>query len=207
MAALVAFLLYDDAAFKSCASTAACWRMCRRTPRVATAAPRGLPAHRRSGRGAALLMDMLLNPLDRRHRLRHDVPVVPGAFPLVGHLPAIVCDLRAHAAPTGLINDMVSAFDRSDDALSDDVLVANIRLLLLAGHDTTASTMAWMVIELALQPVLWDALVEEAQRVGAVPTRHADLAQYPVAEALFRETLRNARPNRRCSVPIQRHQS
>ncbi|MBB4189068.1 cytochrome P450 [Sinorhizobium terangae] len=38
-------------------------------------------------------MDMLLNLLNRRHRLRYDVPVVPGAFPLVGHLPAIVCDL------------------------------------------------------------------------------------------------------------------
>ncbi|PLU56625.1 cytochrome P450, partial [Sinorhizobium medicae] len=36
---------------------------------------------------------MLLNPLNRRHRLRHDIPVVPGAFPLVGHLPAIACDL------------------------------------------------------------------------------------------------------------------
>ncbi|WP_245312004.1 cytochrome P450, partial [Bradyrhizobium pachyrhizi] len=97
---------------------------------------------------------------------------------------------REHAARTGLINDMVSAFDRSDDVLSDDVLVANIRLLLLGGHDTTASTMAWMVIELARQPLVWDALVAEAQRVGAVPTRHADLAQCPVAEALFRETLR-----------------
>ncbi|AWM29827.1 Octaprenyl diphosphate synthase (plasmid) [Sinorhizobium fredii CCBAU 25509] len=105
-------------------------------------------------------------------------------------LRQFVRDARAHAARTGLINDMVSAFDRSDDALSDDVLVANIRLLLLAGHDTTASTMAWMVIELARQPVLWDALVEEAQRVGAAPTRHEDLAQCPVAEALFRETLR-----------------
>ncbi|ARQ13570.1 cytochrome P450 protein (plasmid) [Rhizobium etli] len=99
-------------------------------------------------------------------------------------------DARACAARTGLINDMVSAFDHSEDALSDDVLVANIRLLLLAGHETTASTMAWMVIELARQPELWDALVEEAQCVGAVPTRHADLAQCPVAEALFRETLR-----------------
>ncbi|TIQ47480.1 MAG: cytochrome P450, partial [Mesorhizobium sp.] len=67
-------------------------------------------------------------------------------------LRQFVRDARAHAARTGLINDMVSAFDRSDDALSDDVLVANIRLLLLGGHDTTASTMAWMVIELARQP-------------------------------------------------------
>jgi cytochrome P450 len=99
-------------------------------------------------------------------------------------------DARARAARTGLINDMVSAFDCSDGALSDDVLVANIRLLLLAGHETSASTIAWMVIELAQHPELWDALVEEAQRVGAVPTGHEDLAQCPVAEALFRETLR-----------------
>jgi hypothetical protein len=38
-------------------------------------------------------MAMLLNPLDRRPRLRHDIPVMRGAFPLAGHLPAIVCDL------------------------------------------------------------------------------------------------------------------
>ncbi|MBP2449550.1 cytochrome P450 [Rhizobium leguminosarum] len=105
-------------------------------------------------------------------------------------LRQFVRDARAHAARTGLINDMVSASDRSNDAPSDDVLVANIRLLLLGGHETTASTMAWMVIELAREPGLWDVLVEEALHMGAVPTRHADLAQFPVAEALFRETLR-----------------
>ncbi|AJQ89696.1 cytochrome P450 [Xanthomonas oryzae pv. oryzicola] len=105
-------------------------------------------------------------------------------------LRQFVRDARSHAARTGLINDMVSAFDRSNDALADDVLVANIRLLLLAGHDTTASTMAWMVIELARQPMLWEALVDESQRMGAVPTQPADLAACPVAEALFRETLR-----------------
>lgn len=105
-------------------------------------------------------------------------------------LRQFVRDARVRAARIGLINDMVSAFDGGNDALSDDVLVANIRLLLLAGHDTAASTMAWIVIELARQPALWDALVEEAERVGAVPTRHADLSLCPVAEALFRETLR-----------------
>ncbi|SFP21396.1 Cytochrome P450 [Bradyrhizobium sp. Ghvi] len=105
-------------------------------------------------------------------------------------LREFIRDAREHAARTGLINDLVSAFDRSVGALSDQILVANIRLLLLGGHETTASTMAWIVIELARQPGLWDALVEEAQRVGAVPTRHADLAQCPVTEALFRETLR-----------------
>ncbi|MGR9061699.1 cytochrome P450 (plasmid) [Rhizobium leguminosarum] len=151
----------------------------------------GIPAHDLPGwrrKYRQLLQLIVAPPIDlpglplRRGRAARDW--------IDAQLRQFVHDARAYAARTGLINDMVSAFDRSDDALTDDVLVANIRLLLLGGHETTASTMAWMVIELARQPVLWDALVEEAQRVGAVPTRYADLARYPVAEALFRETLR-----------------
>ncbi|WP_375575294.1 cytochrome P450 [Paracidovorax oryzae] len=105
-------------------------------------------------------------------------------------LRQFIHDARTQAAGAGLIHDMVAAFDASGGTLADDVLIANIRLLLLAGHDTTASTMAWMVIELARQPALWDALVEEARRVGTVPRHPADLVHCPVAEALFRETLR-----------------
>ncbi|MBB5405910.1 cytochrome P450 [Paraburkholderia youngii] len=105
-------------------------------------------------------------------------------------LREFIQDARAHAKRTGLLNDMVGLFDQSGQDLSDDALIANIRLLLLAGHDTTASTMAWIVIELARQPALWEALTEEAQRLGDVPIQQEDLARCPVAEALFRETLR-----------------
>ncbi|KTS76454.1 cytochrome P450 [Pseudomonas oryzihabitans] len=101
-----------------------------------------------------------------------------------------ISEARADRARSGLLNDMVASFDQSGQALSDDALVANIRLLLLAGHDTTASTMAWIVIELARQPGVWEALVEEALSLGEVPLRPEDLARCPVAEALFRETLR-----------------
>jgi cytochrome P450 family 117 subfamily A len=105
-------------------------------------------------------------------------------------LRAFIGEARAHAARAGLLSDMVNCFDDSSQNLADDVLVANIRLLLLAGHDTTASTMAWIVIELARQPGLWDALVDEAGGLGGIPTLHAELARCPVAEALFREVLR-----------------
>lgn len=36
---------------------------------------------------------MLLNPLNRRRTLQYNIPIMPGAFPIVGHLPAIVSDL------------------------------------------------------------------------------------------------------------------
>lgn len=40
-------------------------------------------------------MHMLLNPLDRRHRLRYDIPVVPGAFPWSGIFPRLSATCRA----------------------------------------------------------------------------------------------------------------
>lgn len=40
-------------------------------------------------------MDMLLNPLDRRHRLRDDIPVVPGAFPWSDIFPPSYATCRA----------------------------------------------------------------------------------------------------------------
>lgn len=38
---------------------------------------------------------MLLNPLNRRIRERRGFPVLPGAFPILGHMPAIATDLPA----------------------------------------------------------------------------------------------------------------
>ena len=90
----------------------------------------------------------------------------------------------------GLLAALVRSFDGSDGQLSDADLLANLRLLILAGHDTAASTMAWVVVELAQRPEVWDALCDEANRIGSVPRGPKDLADCRVAEALFRETLR-----------------
>jgi len=105
-------------------------------------------------------------------------------------LQGFIRDARWQPDGPGLLAALVRSFDHSDGQLSDTDLLANLRLLILAGHETTASTMAWVVIELAQRPAVWDALCEEVKRIGSVPRSPPDLADFPVAEALFRETLR-----------------
>ena len=66
----------------------------------------------------------------------------------------------------------------------------NIRLLVLAGHETSASTMAWMVIMMAQRPEVWDRVCAEAVAAGGIPRSPKELRSFPYAEAVFRETLR-----------------
>jgi cytochrome P450 len=105
-------------------------------------------------------------------------------------LRGLIREARARPTAEGLLAALVRSFDESDGTLSESHLIANLRLLVLAGHDTSAATMAWLLIELARRPEAWDALSAEAKAVGAMPRDSKDLASFPVAEALFRETLR-----------------
>lgn len=81
---------------------------------------------------------------------------------------------------------------RSDagEALTPEELVDNLRLLVFAGHETTASVMAWLLFVLAEQPELFDRLREEACAGPGVPASPEELRRFPFAEGLFRETLR-----------------
>lgn len=90
----------------------------------------------------------------------------------------------------GLLAYLVEARDEAGEALTDHELVENLRLLALAGHETSATTMAWMVIELGRDPVRWRRLCDEALAGGGVPQAPRELKQFPFAEALFREALR-----------------
>jgi cytochrome P450 len=97
---------------------------------------------------------------------------------------------RARPQATGFLSSLVAGRDEGGAGLSDAELVDNLRLLVLAGHETSASTMAWMVIKMAERPEVWDALSAEAAGAGEVPQAPKDLRQFPYAEAVFRETLR-----------------
>ncbi len=90
----------------------------------------------------------------------------------------------------GFLADVVRAADAAG-TVSDAHLVDNLRFMILAGHETTAATMAWAVVELARRPWVWDSLCEEAAAVGEIPCGPKDLARFPYAEAVFRETLRH----------------
>jgi cytochrome P450 len=109
-------------------------------------------------------------------------------------LSALIAEARlrpdAKDAPQSLLAAMVAGQDEAGKELSDKELLDNLRLLVLAGHETTASTMAWVVISLAQRPDLWEAITEEAEKATSIPTSPSELRAYPVAEGLFREAVR-----------------
>jgi cytochrome P450 len=109
---------------------------------------------------------------------------------LQAQLGTLVRAARAKETPTGMLERLAHARDEEGNLVEEGKLIDNLRLLALAGHETTASTMAWMAIHLAQEPKWWDAVVEEVTRVGAPPKSPADLRNFPVTESIFREALR-----------------
>lgn len=114
-------------------------------------------------------------------------------------------DTSAEGA-TGIIAALAHARDDAGAPLSDRELLDNLRLLALAGHETTASTLAWIVVQLALRPDLCEALADEARGAGEIPRTVQDLRKHSVAEGLFRECLRLYPPinllNRQTTEPM-----
>lgn len=104
---------------------------------------------------------------------------------------------RARSEPEGhsLTHSMVRAVDDQGNTLTDQELVDNLRILLFAGHETTASALAWIALMLAQQPKLWDQLVAESLRFPSdAPISIAEAKTLPFGEALFREALRRYAP-------------
>jgi cytochrome P450 len=115
--------------------------------------------------------------------------------------------LRRMRILDGLIFAQI-AESRRRDADADDVLHALLRLryedgsalddqavrdhlltLLVAGHETTATTLAWALYEQARHPQIRDRLVGELEELGPDPDP-AEVAKLPYLEAFCRETLR-----------------
>ncbi len=106
------------------------------------------------------------------------------------HIMAIVKAERARPNRGTFIAELVHGRDEAGQTLSDLELVDNLRLLTLAGHETTASVMSWMTIVLAQRPDLWDGLLAEAKGGGDLPTTPQQVRSFPFAEGIFREALR-----------------
>lgn len=102
----------------------------------------------------------------------------------------LIEECRRRGDRHSLLGAMVHGHDDDGEGLSDAELVGNLRLLGLAGHETTASVMAWMLLYAAERPDLWERLCGEAEAFDSPPLAPAELSRFPFAEALFRETLR-----------------
>jgi len=100
---------------------------------------------------------------------------------------------RARAAPAESRDDvlalLLSARDEADQPMPDDELVDELRTLVIAGHETTATTLAWTLWELHRNPPALAPLVEALGALGDAPSPEA-LARAPLLAATCDEAMR-----------------
>jgi cytochrome P450 len=98
------------------------------------------------------------------------------------------------ARPRNLLEALVVSQQQSDAGPRDDEIAANVMTLLLAGEDTTANTISWMIHFLMEHPRVQAAVQEEVDRVLGLTERgwgDPGLAdRLPYIEAVANEAMR-----------------
>ncbi len=149
------------------------------------------------------LFKRLLSPVDPPRWLRRlrDREIAPHLEALRVAVQGFIAKARAalqarpelRDKPENLIQALVAARDREGSGVSDEDVSGNVLTMLLAGEDTTANTLAWMMWHLHRHPEAAAAAREEVDRVlgGAAGVRSLEqLAQLDVVEACAGETMR-----------------
>lgn len=100
---------------------------------------------------------------------------------------------RRRAGSTGqdLLHLMMAARYSDGSAMTDKELRDQLFLLLFAGHETTAVSLAWALYELHRSPAVLDRVIGEISALGALGDVEPDgLAALPYLEAVCNEVLR-----------------
>ncbi|MDQ3730235.1 MAG: cytochrome P450 [Actinomycetota bacterium] len=87
---------------------------------------------------------------------------------------------------------LLEATDEDGSTLTDDEIRDQAITLMFAGHDTTTSTVSFLLYELARHPAEWEMLVNELDAVlnGSAPDALALERELPRLEMVMDETLR-----------------
>lgn len=141
-------------------------------------------------------------PTQRNRRLQRALQT------LDEHVLRMIAERRAVVGVSGsprtdLLSRLLHAHEHiGGEPMSDRQLRDEILTLFVAGHETTATALAWTLYLLAKQPEIRAALEREADALGdRIPTA-ADLPQLGLATRVFKEALRLYPP-----VPIYERQA
>lgn len=130
----------------------------------------------------------LLDGVVRAHIRKRRAAIQAGAQPGAG---------AAAAGSDDLLGMMLAARDEEGDGaqLADDEIRDQLMTVFLAGHETTATALAWAAWALAANPALAARVAAEADSVlGARTPAMADLPRLPLLAAVVKETLRRYPP-------------
>ena len=98
--------------------------------------------------------------------------------------------LREH--PRNLLEAMIAAADLGDSGLGDRDVAGNVLTMLLAGEDTTANTLAWMIYLLQRNPEALRRAQDEVRRLAGDPVAFTpeQMNALDYVEACANETMR-----------------
>ena len=90
---------------------------------------------------------------------------------------------------TDVLSLMMAVRDENGQAMSDEELRDELLTILFAGHETTATTLAWAFYQIHQQPGIHEKLLQELDSLGenSPPMK---IAQLPYLTAVCQETLR-----------------
>ncbi len=127
-------------------------------------------------------------PRFHRRGTRRSAAVIRG-------LIARLCEARAAAiaagtAPDDLATKIMTTRDPvTGDRFTTEEMVDQVAIFFLAGHETSASALAWALYLLALYPQVQDRVAAEAETLGVAP-EFASLSRLKFTRDVFREVLR-----------------
>ncbi|MEL6517550.1 MAG: cytochrome P450 [Pseudomonadota bacterium] len=99
-------------------------------------------------------------------------------------------EIAGGTAPEDLATKIMTTRDpETGEAFSTDEMVDQVAIFFLAGHETSASVLAWALYLLATHPEVQHRVAEEAAGFAEAPSM-AGLAGLPVTRNVFREALR-----------------
>ena len=131
-------------------------------------------------------------PADRR--LERSVAAVNAA--INGFVAQARARLEADPArrehPPNLLESMIVAADEGDSGVTDREVAGNVMTMLLAGEDTTANTLAWMIYLLRRHPDALQRAQQEVRALAADSTAFTpeQMASLHFLEACAHETMR-----------------
>ncbi len=88
-----------------------------------------------------------------------------------------------------VLSRLVHSVDEEGRPLADQAIRDHLVTLLIAGHETTSTALAWAFYEIARHPAIHRWLLDEIASLGGDPDP-GDLAALPALEAVARESLR-----------------
>ena len=93
--------------------------------------------------------------------------------------------------PRNLLEAMLVAADEPGSGIDDKQVAGNVLIMLLAGEDTTANTLAWMVWLLSRHPAALARARDEVRSIcGLTPPTMEQLARLDYVEAVAHEAMR-----------------